>query len=199
MIRRIEIDELKSLYKSLIKKDFPRNERRPYQAIKKLHRTGRYACLVLEEEGRILAYASFILAYEISSILLDYFAVDGKYQGEGIGSQLLSYVSEYWVDKAGIIIECETPESARTENEKSQRERRINFYIRGGAINTPVRWRIFGVNYRVLWLPIDPNRVQPDVACDLTGLYSLAVPKALRPRVARILMRSISETIPKEP
>jgi len=197
MIRRLELNEIKSIYRALIKKDFPRNERRPFFSMSKLHSNGKYICLVLEEDNQIIAYATFITDDVISSVLLDYFAVDEKLRGSGIGSRFIALIREYWYEKYGIIIECETPDSTKTDNEKVIRKRRIDFYRRAGAEDTSVKWRFIGVHYRILWLPTSQSVYPTDVAGDLPSLYSLSLPSALRPFFIRMMKKS-NDTIPKE-
>jgi len=186
MLRCLEINEMKSVYRTLIKKDFPRNERRPFFSIRKLHGEGRYLCLVLEEENQIVAYAAFIFDKAINSVLLDYFAVDKNQRGSGIGSRFISSVREYWIGKSGIILECENPGSAKDEDEKAIRKRRIDFYLRGGAETTAVHWRMFGVSYDILWMQTDPVSGIVDIANDLTRLYSLSFPSIIRKLFTRV-------------
>jgi len=190
MIRSLEVNEIKSIYNAHIKKDFPRNERRPYHLLKKLHYKGRYLCFVYEEEDKIIAYATFIYDEGINNVLLDHFAVDERYRGCGIGGKLLSLVREYWNEKTGIIIECETPDSARNEKEKELRKRRIGFYMRADAKSTPIRRRIFGVDYDILWIPSNPEHSQPDVGRDLAELYALSLPLSLRPLFIRVVLKN---------
>jgi len=195
MIRRLEIDELKSIYYSQIKKDFPRNERRPFHLLRKLHNNGRYLCLVYEEENQIIAYATFIHDEAKDSVLLDYFAVSEKRRGGGIGSKFITLVCEQWSDKAGIIIECETPDLAKNEGDRDLRKRRIDFYLRAGAESTHAKWRMFGVAYDILWMPTNPKRCQPDVICDIAELYALSLPISLRPLFIRSLMKANGELL----
>ena len=157
--------------------------------MRKMHRRGRYICLVLEEESRFVAYAAFIYDEEINSVLLDYFAVDEKSRGSGIGGRFISSIQEYWKEKSGIIIECETPDTAKKDNEKIIRKRRIDFYVRNGAESTAVRWRLFGVHYAVLWLPTQQDHTRVDVAGDLKRLYSLSVPSTLRSLSIRMMTK----------
>ena len=190
MIRRLEINELKSIYHTHMKKDFPGNERRPFFLLKKLHKNGRYVCLVYEEESQIIAYATFIHDESITSVLLDYFAVDERHRSRGVGSKFIPLLCEYWSKKAGIIAECETPVSANNENDKKLRQRRIDFYLRAGAENTTARWRMFGVDYNVLILPISPDYTELDVTYDLARLYSLSLPISLRPLFVRRILKA---------
>jgi len=141
---------------------------------------GRYVGVVLEDKKQIIAYATFICDRARSNVFLDYYAVDKNQRGSGIGSRFLKLLREYWKDKSGIILECEMPESAKTENEKMTRKRRIDFYLRGGAEITPVHWRLFGVDYNILWLQTGPASVKDNISDDLTTMYSFIFPRLLR-------------------
>ena len=189
MLKSIGIDEIRSLYHTRISKDFPRFERRPLHMMKKMYQNGKYKFLVLEEENSVIAYAAFVYDEEISSVLLDYLAVDEKCRGTGVGGRFMTSIQEYWNEKSGIIIECETPDTAKTENEKALRKRRIDFYVRNGAETTTVKWRLFGVHYTVLWLPAQQDHTQIDVVADLKRLYSFSVPSALRPLSIRMMTK----------
>ena len=99
MIRFLGFDELRSLYKARIKKDFPNWERRPFFLLKYLYRNGRYKSIVIEEDGQIMAYSTFIYDEAMDGVLLDYLAVESEKQGRGTGSRLLSIIREHWKEK----------------------------------------------------------------------------------------------------
>ena len=185
-IRCLDINDLRSIYDTRIKKDFSGTARRPFGQIKAMHNKNRYLCLALEEENRILAYATFIHDDTIDSVLLDYYAVDKGQRGNGIGSRFIPLIKEYWKDKSGIVMECEAPDAAKSEDDRITRTRRIDFYIRSGAESTDVRWRMFGMAYSILWLPVKQKASQVDVAGDFEKLYSLAMPAAIRKLFTRI-------------
>lgn len=186
MIRQAEREELKQIYNTRIRADFPPMERRPYCLIRRLFAQGRYVCLVLEENGQVAAYATFIVDAEIGCVFLDYFAVDAGHRGQGVGSRFLSMIKRHWSQKSGIILECEEPNTAKDAGERTIRSRRIGFYQRGGAAIVPIQWRAFGVDYRILFLG---TRVPPDAANvkdDLLALYSLSMPGFMRALFTRI-------------
>lgn len=56
-------------------------------------------------------------------------------------------------DFPGCYLECEDPDTADSPEEYTLRKRRIGFYQRNGAYLSRVRARLFGVTYRMLWLP----------------------------------------------
>lgn len=186
MIRRVDLDELTTIYNERITADFPASERRPLFLIKRLFRKGRYVALVLEEEGQVAAYATFICDDAVQSVFLDYYAVDKAQRGQGTGSRFLAMLQAYWAEKGGIILECEEPDTAADEGEKETRLRRISFYERGGAVVTKVRWHAFGVDYRILYLKTKTPVEQVDVPKDLLKLYSFSMPSFVRRMFSRI-------------
>lgn len=184
MVVRLDYNELKALYKQHIKKDFPFWERRPLFSMKWLYKKGQYTCFALKEQGKIVAYAIFIHGGTASSVLLDYFAVVSEMRGGGVGSRFFKTLAECW-DKSGVVIECERPEAAKTEEEKSTRSRRVDFYLRNGAEMTGSRWRLFGVQYTILWMPIQRQACSADVQAEIRALYKLLYPGLLIHVVAK--------------
>lgn len=177
MIKALSFEEYKRLYKERVKTDFPRLERRPLSIVKKMYKRGNYVCLCLSEDGQIAAYAAFIVSDTTESVLLDLFAVEGRRRGGGVGSRFLGLLREYWQDKRGIILECERVEKAKNDTEKTVRERRIRFYLNGGAEVTPLYWRAFFVDYHVLWLPTASGGGATDMRGDLLRLYKIGLPR----------------------
>lgn len=186
MIRHTGLDELQMIYEERIKTDFPPMERRPLSTIRKLYRQGRYVCLVLCEGEKLLAYATFLCDTAVDSVFLDYYAVDPAGRGKGIGSRFLSLLCEHWANKSGMILECESPRTAKHQEERALRERRIEFYRRGGAVLTPLLWRAFGVEYRILCIPTIGDHRPVNVAGDLQALYALSLPAVTRKLFTRL-------------
>lgn len=176
MIRDIAYDEFEGVYSERVLADFPSMERRPLSSIRRLYEKGQYRCLVLMEEERVAAYATFIHDASIDSVLLDYFAVDESQRGSGIGSRFLAMLPPQWPGKRGILLECELPDAAQDDAQRTVRERRIRFYERGGACIVPVSLRSFGVDYSLLWLPTSPDNAATDPEGALRALYGLSLP-----------------------
>lgn len=187
-IRQFTYKEFEPLYNERIMVDFPKFERRPLSSIRKLYQKEQYRCIVLERDG-ILAYAAFIYDKGIESVLLDYFAVDSSLRGSGIGSYFISVLQECW-NKDGIILECEVPDQASSPKEEAIRARRIAFYERCGAIVTDYRWRAFGVDYHILWLPLISSANMANIEEDLMQLYQYGMPKLLCSMFTRLSKRS---------
>ncbi|MCD8051822.1 MAG: GNAT family N-acetyltransferase [Clostridiales bacterium] len=155
VLKRLEPDELRIIYKEHIREDFPRGERRPLFAMEKMWKTGQYDCYGYYRNDSLLAYACYILTQSGSYALLDYFAVIPELRGQGIGSEFLRSLKGAVSAKSGVFIEAESPDSAKSEDERRVRERRIRFYLSNGAKQTNSRCLLFGVDYNILFISTD--------------------------------------------
>ncbi|MCC8075121.1 MAG: GNAT family N-acetyltransferase [Clostridiales bacterium] len=159
VLKRLEPDELRIVYKEHIREDFPRGERRPLFAMEKMRKAGRYDCYGYYRDDKLIAYACYILPQSGSYALLDYFAVVPELRGQGIGGEFLRSLKGTVSAKSGVFIEAESPDSAKSEDERQIRERRIRFYLSNGAKRTNSRCLLFGVDYNILLISTDgvPN------------------------------------------
>ena len=155
VLKKIGLDELRIIYKEHIRKDFPIGERRPLFGMTKLQKAGRYDCYGYYQENILVAYACYILTPNGSYALLDYFAVVPELRGKGIGSEFLRSLNGNVSAKCGVFIEAESPDSAKSEDERQTRERRIRFYLSNGAELTNTRCLLFGVDYNILFISTD--------------------------------------------
>jgi len=144
----LTVAEAKVIYDTYMVKDFPESERKPFKMIEKGMNEGTYLFFGYREEGQYICYA--ILVKTDDDYLFDYLAtIEGKRNG-GIGAEFLKKVSEYVGKCDSIIGEVEDPDYAKTEEERSLQERRYRFYLRNGVIDTGLRIKLFGVDFRVL-------------------------------------------------
>jgi len=178
MITELGFQEFAALYQTHLTRDFPANERRPLAVLKSLYQKKRYTCLVLQEKGNLIAYGSFLFDAHLSSVLMDHFAVIPERRGGGTGSRFLHELQAHW-DRDGIIIESELPEKAKSPEDRLIRERRIAFYERNGAALSPFGWRLFSVDFNLLWLPIKKELPEVDICTEIQSLYALHGPEAL--------------------
>ncbi len=155
VLKKLEPDELRSIYKEHFREDFPPGARRPLFAMEKMRKAGRYDCYGYYRDGALIAYACYILTPDSSYALLDYFAVVPKLRGQGIGSEFLRSLQGNVSAKSGVFIEAESPDSAKSEDERRVRERRIRFYLSNGAKRTNSKCLLFGVDYNILFISID--------------------------------------------
>lgn len=148
--------EIGLVYESRMKQDFPPDELKPLDTIFRALRAGQYRCIGLSDGARLLGYAFFIiLQYESRiTLLLDYFAIDAKLRGHGIGTAFLQELPVLFPDADTVLIEVERPDAADTDAAYRYRSRRKAFYLRGGCRDTGLKARIFGVPYDILQYPL---------------------------------------------
>lgn len=145
-----ELDEkyIEEVYYKHMKTDFPPEELKPIEAIKKLIKRSIYKCYGLYDNEELLAYAFLVTSRKY--LLIDYYSVCEKYRNRGIGSELFNILRENNNNYNGIIVECESVESAPNETEKLIRQRRIDFYKRNGMKMTNILSILFNVKYSIM-------------------------------------------------
>ena len=152
-IQRLEREEAHRLYWARFREDFVPSELRPWGSILRLMDQGAYSIFACKEAGEILAYATFIQCP--GALLLDYFAVDPARRGQG----------------------AESLESAPTPQERETRRRRIQFYTRCGCVESPWYAYLFGVEYRILLLPLEGSLPgEEQMREQLLSVYNVTVP-----------------------
>ena len=176
-IRSLTVDEAKEIYHQALTRDFPADERKPWSVIRRCMKSGAYRCLGLYRDDRLLGYAFFVLFQD--SALLDYFAILPEYRKEGFGSCFLQRIPAHLEDYPRILAEAEAPESAKTEEEKEIRNRRIAFYLRSGLKDTGLRPRAFGVDFIILWFPNTPVPKAEEARTVYENLYRSFLPAAV--------------------
>lgn len=182
-IKELTISQVREIYDSRMKKDFPPDELRPYRSIEQLTQEGLYFSLGYFDGETLLAYALFAKPKDSGGALLDYYAVSEEARGTGIGSKFLSgfhtVLEPHHVTH--IILEVEAVDTAGNNAEKEIRERRIRFYKRCLCKMSGIRSALFGVDYQVMYLSFD-GRVIPDkaIAHELRGMYRLILSPILK-------------------
>lgn len=175
--RILTIEEIREVYEKYLYYDFPDDERKPLSRIEQSIREGRYLCTgAFAEDGEFLAYAFFVFEKDIC--LLDYYAVVPEMRGKGIGSEFLRRAVEQCSSEV-TIIEIEDPESEVPEEEKKARERRLDFYLQAGAINTNVHVLVFGVEYLLLEYPLKGIHNEEAIAEGYCSIYRAILPKKM--------------------
>lgn len=152
--RELSAEEVLRIYSSVAPLHFPKAELKPVENVKKYLGNGLYIGYGFYENETLLAYALFLTLPKERKLLLDYYAVLEEYRNDGIGSAFLQSLQTTLTCADGIYIESENPDYAENEQEKMIREKRISFYYRNGAAFTGVLSTLFGVPYRVLYLPL---------------------------------------------
>lgn len=124
---------------------FPRAERKPFSLIRRMTKLGRTDTWCLLQKGEFVGLGITINGPE--RILLDYFAVEKKHRGTGIGTAALGRLMEQYQDK-GFFLEIEsTLEHAPNQPQRLGRKR---FYLSCGLKELGVQVKLFGVNMELL-------------------------------------------------
>lgn len=124
---------------------FPRAERKPFAVIAKLHRSGKNDLWCMERDGEFLGFASMVNGEE--AVLLDYFAVEKRFRGQGIGSEALERLKEKY-SRHGFFVEIES--EWEPGDDQKMRSKRKQFYLRSGMEPMRVMADVFGVKMELL-------------------------------------------------
>lgn len=132
----------------LYRRAFPRNERKPFAIIRRMHKEGRtIVWLARTTDGRFEHFAGMASTIEgDSTTLLDYFAISKRLRGQGYGSAFLQRLLLCYADK-GIFVEIEAADRNDSSGEK---RRRKAFYLRNGLTELHVMADLFGVRMELL-------------------------------------------------
>ena len=130
----------------------------------------------IEQEGQLedvlRAYALMVADHGKQMLLLDYFAACKETRGQGYGSVALQQLKELCRGWKGIVIEVEDDEQPLPEMVMNQRKRRISFYQKSGCQMTSTRSYVFGVDYRIMVLPVEDETAGMDMAEKVTSIYN---------------------------
>jgi GNAT superfamily N-acetyltransferase len=160
-VRQIFVgEEMKALYQGHFMRDFPSDELKSLDLMEKLMKKNINTVWVAEREGKLLGY--YALAREPGNplVLLDFLAVEPEQRDKGIGSALMKAILAQLREGESLIIESERVDYARSEEERINRQRRIQFYLRAGAVLRREWVKLFGVEYSLLTIGNAPESVE---------------------------------------
>lgn len=172
-VKNINIEQLIDLYENHLEHDFPKSELKSLSMMQSYMERGIYTIYGLYEGEELLAYALFMYNKDSGFQLLDYFASNRKYRSKGYGSTLLEMLKQEDKISQGYIIEVETVRTAKNEEEKIQRERRIAFYEKNGLRKVTIRSSVFGVEFDILYLPLRWDGDDTQLYEELKAIYML--------------------------
>jgi len=124
---------------------FPSGERKPFEGILERCRQGKMELLTIEDDGGFAGFAAVMLYKDMA--LLDYFAISADRRGGGAGGQTLELLKQRYAEKR-FFLEIEMLDK-NAEN-SAMRERRKQFYLRAGFIETGIFVRYFDCEMEVL-------------------------------------------------
>ncbi|GFI61369.1 hypothetical protein IMSAG049_00528 [Clostridiales bacterium] len=137
---RKHTNSIKHLYETA----FPACERKPFTIIERNSKKGKAEILAICKDG----FAGLIISIFYKDIvLIDYFAVDEKKRGYGIGSQALSLIKERYKGKR-IFLEIERPDEKSENN--CQRISRRKFYLRNNLKSSGIYVNLYKTEMELL-------------------------------------------------
>lgn len=178
-VEELTLAQLRALYFGRMQEDFPQNEIKPLSAIERAYNRGEYVCFGAMDGEDILAYAFFIRLRkeEKEFALFDFFAVKKEARCTGIGSAFLQrLIAGPLKSMAAVLLEVEDPACAWDEEERSIRNRRLRFYLRNGLTDASVTAVVYGVQFRILALPVGPCPSPDDTRRMYADLYRAVMP-----------------------
>ena len=183
---KLSIPEAKAIYDNHMVKDFPDSERKPFSVIEKGMKNGSYLVFGYKESCDVEYIAYAILIKTDNDYLFDYLAVIDRKRNSGIGAEFLKKVSVYVGKCDSIIGEVEDPDYAKTEEERNLQERRYRFYLRNGVIDTGLKVKLFGVDYRVLEVDLGYAHSKEETAVLYKKHYKTHLPLLLYIRKVKV-------------
>ena len=192
IIKNLTQDQVKTIYNNHMVNDFPASELKPLSMILKGMEKKIFECLgqVDEESGEILAYAVFVK--NGNDYLFDYLAVISDSRNSGIGSSFLKQIAEHYKQADSVIGEVEDPVFAKDDEEKNLQERRIGFYKRNGYIDTNVRVKLFGVDFKVFEMNLGRKHSEEEIKQLYKSHYKKILPIFLYWRSVKIKKQKIA-------
>ena len=152
-IRILTLPEIQKIYTRNMKGDFPPDELKPLSMMEMALDKGKYICYGYFRGGEMAAYAYFALLDR--NVLIDYYAVDSKLRGRGLGSAFLADLIAGPLKRYDCaLLEVEDPDYAADLREKETCLSRLRFYLRNGLTDTGARSLLNHVNYAILALPV---------------------------------------------
>lgn len=176
-IRRLETEEIVSVYHEYMERDFHTDELRPLNRILEPLQDGIYECTGMFDDGILTGYAFFVKLNK--DYLLDYFAIVPDKRNQGYGSKYLALIEEYLKDSDSFLIEVENPLYAADEQSLVTMQRRKEFYLKNGCYETGVFVNLFGVEYEVLKSKNTKSYIQQEIKDLYRKHYRTTLPDKL--------------------
>ncbi|MBR4539072.1 MAG: GNAT family N-acetyltransferase [Clostridia bacterium] len=178
-VEELTLAQIRALYFGRMREDFPPAEIKPLSAIERALTRGEYVCYGAMDGEDILSYAFFIRLREGEKeyALFDYFAVKKEARCMGVGSAFLqTMIAGSLKNMAAVLLEVDDPDCAWDEEERNIRNRRLRFYLRNGLRDTSVTAVVYGVQFRILALPVGTCPSLDDTRHMYADLYRAVMP-----------------------
>lgn len=183
-LRELTTKQLSDLYEGELKKAFPPEELKPLKAMEGLRSRGCYDALGLWDGEVLRGYALMWLEPGYPFALLDYLGTLDGMRSQGVGTQLLGMLREYYAHYRGIFGEAEAPENGDPKDEPLRR-RRLAFYERNGFRYGGYDCALFGVHYQTLIMG-DEDVTPQELMAAHQGIYGGYMPGHIYERFIQI-------------
>lgn len=132
-------------FKNLYYKAFPKEERRAMFILWLASKFGRIDVFTLEKYNDFVGL--LVTAKDRDLVWVDYLAINPKFRGQGLGSETLERLKDFYDDKR-IFLEVETP--LDEVDNYHQRLKRIEFYKHNGFKPSGLRVNCFDCDFTIL-------------------------------------------------
>lgn len=183
ILRQLNIEEMKYVYDTYMTEHFPDDELKPFQLIKSVYDQGCYDALGIIYNNKIIGYAYFVKID--NKYLFDYFGITDQYRNLGIGSYMLYKIRTFYKDAECIIGEVEDYNLADPEQRTIQ-ERRYNFYLRNGCVDTGLKVLLFDVDYIIIILSSNREIPTDNIKNMYLNIYKHVLPDKLFSKKVKI-------------
>ena len=129
----------------LYRKAFPKYERKPFKVIVNTHKRGNADVWYIKNGNKFAGLAITLNTKDL--VLLDYFAIDSRLRGQGLGSKSLkalfrTYVNQrFFLEIESVFDPCDNLD---------ERLRRKHFYLQNGMTEMKIMVNLFGTKMEVL-------------------------------------------------
>ncbi len=189
-VRALALAQIRELYAQRLVVDFPPDELKPLSIIERALRRGEYVCYGAMDGQEALAYGFFVKLEADGKrfALFDYFAVRQDLRDRGVGSRfLLALVDGPLRGMDCVLLEIDAPERAGTPEERRIRDRRLRFYLNNGLRDTTVSAVVYGVEYRILSLPVGGFPSPEETRRLYAALYRAILPERAYKTMVKLL------------
>lgn len=178
-VETLSLSQVRALYRERMKDDFPPDEIKRLGIIERAMGRGEYICYGAADGEDILAYAFFARLHENGRpcALFDYFAVRRELRGQGVGSRFLqALIAGPLRDMDCVLLEVDDPACANTPEEAEIRNRRLAFYLRNGLRDADAKATVYGVQFKILTLPVGSAVSREEAKRKYAALYRSLLP-----------------------
>ena len=105
-VEKLNLDQVRFVYRTYMKEDFPANELKPLKTIEKALAKQSYECFGLFEGDSICGYAFFVRLRKKdgrADYLFDYLAISAPMRDRGLGGTFLSLLAGCFPDGDSML------------------------------------------------------------------------------------------------